>query len=77
MKRKSCLDLDETTNSKKIKIDTEEQINCNNYKIFAFDLDNTLYLHNADKEYTEIYYSRIKKFLKKLKHKKNIIYNYA
>lgn len=41
-----------------------------NYKVYVFDLDDTLYLHKVDLTYSYIYNFNLKKFLEKLKNKK-------
>ena len=46
-------------------INTDKQLK--DYKIFVFDLDDTLYLHNVDKNYVEIYHKKVKNFLVYLK----------
>ena len=37
------------------------------YKVFVFDLDNTLYLHGADEMYKQIYLLNILEKLEELK----------
>ena len=52
------------------KIDTdlgEKQFNINNFDLFVFDLDNTLYLHDTDINYRLHYEENLKNFLIKLK----------
>ena len=44
------------------------------YKIFVFDLDNTLYLHNADYNYSLTYHKKVNKFLTYLKANGKILY---
>jgi len=43
------------------------------YKVFVFDLDNTLYLHNADVMHTQIYHEQVKVFLQNLKNDGKIL----
>ena len=38
-----------------------------NFKIYVFDLDNTLFLHNSDYEYSSNYHKRVMEFLQVLK----------
>jgi len=44
-----------------------------NFKIYVFDLDNTLYLHNVDNNYSNDYHKRVKEFLQTLKTKGKIL----
>jgi len=44
-----------------------KKININDYKVFVFDLDNTLYLHTVDMLYREEYNEEVIKFLQYLK----------
>jgi hypothetical protein len=55
-------------NNKKIKLiktdawtSTDKQLK--DYKIFVFDLDNTLYLHKVTGEYRDVYHRKVKNFL--------------
>jgi HAD superfamily phosphatase (TIGR01681 family) len=50
-----------------------EKINIKNYKVFVFDLDNTLYLRRADLIYRKSYNIKIKQFLKFLKDNGKIV----
>jgi len=43
------------------------------YKVFVFDLDNTLYLHNVDTIYSNRYHKDVKVFLQNLKNKNKIL----
>jgi HAD superfamily phosphatase (TIGR01681 family) len=43
------------------------------YKVFVFDLDNTLYLHNVNSFYSDRYHKDVKTFLEKLKTKNKIL----
>lgn len=45
----------------------KENIIKSNYKVFVFDLDNTLYLHYADEMYKQIYHEQVRVFLQTLK----------
>lgn len=45
----------------------ESEISIENYKVFVFDLDDTLYLHDVSIEYREEYNIKIREFLKSLK----------
>lgn len=54
------------------KIDMDN-INIDNFKVFVFDLDNTLYLHDADSNYRNEYSEKIKDFLNQLKQKDKIL----
>lgn len=42
-------------------MNTDKQLK--DYKIFVFDLDNTLYLHKVDQNYAEIYHKKVKNLL--------------
>lgn len=53
-------------------INTDKQLK--DYKIFVFDLDNTLYLHNVNQVYTENYHKKVKNFLMYLKDNDKILY---
>mgnify|MGYP001050793401 CR=1 FL=1 len=44
------------------------------YTIYVFDLDNTLYLHKADKTYTCEYHKKVKDFLVDLKNNNKKLY---
>lgn len=55
-----------------IGINTDKQLK--DYKIFVFDLDNTLYLHNVDENYAEMYHKKVKNFLMYLKDNDKILY---
>lgn len=44
-----------------------------NFKIYVFDLDNTLFLHNSDYEYTDDYHKRVMEFLQGLKARGKIL----
>ncbi len=49
---------------------TRKYINYNNkssYKVYVFDLDNTLFLHNNEEKYTEQYHQKVKNYLLNLK----------
>lgn len=46
-------------------INTDKQLK--DYKIFVFDLDETLYLHNVNQDYKNIYHKKVKNFLVYLK----------
>lgn len=59
-------------NSIDIWINTDKQLK--DYKIFVFDLDNTLYLHNVEQNYAEIYHKKVKNFLIYLKDNDKILY---
>ena len=43
------------------------------YKVFVFDLDNTLYLHNVNSVYSDRYHKDVKVFLENLKNKNKIL----
>lgn len=45
----------------------EQEISIHDYKVFVFDLDNTLYLHSVDYSYRQEYTQKIKDFLQNLK----------
>ncbi len=45
----------------------EQEISIHDYKVFVFDLDNTLYLHLVDYSYREEYTQKIRDFLQQLK----------
>lgn len=61
--------LFETVN---IGINTDKQLK--DYKIFVFDLDNTLCLHKVDKIYAEEYHKKVKNFLIYLKDNNKLLY---
>lgn len=44
-----------------------------NYKVFVFDLDDTLYLHKVNINYKEKYDEKVRAFLKELKAKNKIL----
>lgn len=46
---------------------SEQEISIQDYKVFVFDLDDTLYLHNVDLLYREEYTRKVKEFLQLLK----------
>lgn len=49
---------------------TRKYINYNkksNYKVYVFDLDNTLFLHNSEETYTTRYHEKVKNYLLNLK----------
>lgn len=65
--------------NKKIKLieadawtNTDKQLK--DYKIFVFDLDDTLYLHNVSREYSSIYHKKVKNFLNYLKDNNKLLY---
>ena len=51
----------------------EKLMNMDNYKVYVFDLDDTLYLHNADSVYKNEYHKRVKVFLEELKNQDKIL----
>lgn len=51
----------------------EHEISIEDYKVFVFDLDDTLYLHRVDVEYREEYTIKIREFLNLLKDNGKII----
>lgn len=53
-------------------INTDKQLK--DYKIFVFDLDDTLYLHNVNKDYVKVYHKKVKNFLDYLKDNNKILY---
>ena len=53
--------------------DIYKQLDDNTYKVFVFDLDNTLYLHNVNSFYSDRYHKDVKTFLEKLKTKNKIL----
>lgn len=63
------IDKIETVN---VGINTDKQLK--DYKIFVFDLDNTLYLYNVDNIYTEEYHKKVKNFLIYLKDNNKLLY---
>ena len=48
-------------------------MNMDNYKVYVFDLDDTLYLHNANALYKNEYHKRVKDFLEELKNQDKIL----
>ena len=76
MKRKIIVENDDmyikklkTNKKRKIETKTVELTDkqLKDYKIFVFDLDNTLFLHNVNKNYAERYHKKVKNFLIYLK----------
>lgn len=55
-----------------IGINTDKQLK--DYKIFVFDLDNTLYLHNCNQNYSEMYHKKVVNFLMYLKNCDKFLY---
>lgn len=53
-------------------INTDKQLK--DYKIFVFDLDNTLYLHKVDRVYAKVYHKKVKNLLVYLKDNDKILY---
>jgi HAD superfamily phosphatase (TIGR01681 family) len=53
-------------------MNTDKQLK--DYKIFVFDLDNTLYLHKVDQNYAEVYHKKVKNLLVYLKDNDKILY---
>ena len=51
---------------------TDKQLK--DYKIFVFDLDDTLYLRNVDKNYAKVYHKKVKNLLVYLKDNDKILY---
>jgi HAD superfamily phosphatase (TIGR01681 family) len=51
---------------------TDKQLK--DYKIFVFDLDNTLYLHKVDQIYAEKYHKKVNNFLNYLKDNNKLLY---
>jgi HAD superfamily phosphatase (TIGR01681 family) len=51
----------------------EHEISIEDYKVFVFDLDDTLYLHKVDVEYREEYTIKIREFLNLLKDSGKIV----
>jgi HAD superfamily phosphatase (TIGR01681 family) len=51
----------------------EHEISIEDYKVFVFDLDDTLYLHRVDAEYREEYTIKIREFLYSLKESGKIV----
>lgn len=51
----------------------EQHISIHNYKVFVFDLDDTLYLHRVDLSYRLEYTQKIKEFLYTLKQQGKIL----
>lgn len=52
---------------KMVNIETNTDKQLKDYKMFVFDLDNTLFLHNVDSIYAEEYHKKVKNFLVYLK----------
>ena len=55
-----------------IGVNTDKQLK--DYKIFVFDLDNTLYLHNVDSIYSDKYHKKVVNFLMYLKDSNKLLY---
>lgn len=55
-----------------VKVDVAKKT-ISDYKVFVFDLDNTLYLHGADEMYKQIYHEQVKVFLQNLKNNGKIL----
>lgn len=51
----------------------EQSISIHDYKVFVFDLDDTLYLHRVDWEYRQEYTQKIREFLQCLKDQGKIL----
>lgn len=51
----------------------QQQISIQNYKVFVFDLDDTLYLHRVDFWYREEYTRKVREFLNSLKESGKIL----
>lgn len=51
----------------------EQEISIHDYKVFVFDLDDTLYLHNVEYSYREEYTQKIRDFLQHLKDNGKIV----
>jgi HAD superfamily phosphatase (TIGR01681 family) len=64
--------------SKKLKITFNKYTNTDkeliDYKLFVFDLDHTLYLHDANEQYANEYHSKVKDMLNFLKNKDKLLY---
>ena len=52
---------------------SEHEISIGDYKVFVFDLDNTLYLHSVNVEYRDKYTIKIREFLYSLKESGKIV----
>lgn len=60
--------------SNTIEVGTNTDKQLKDYKIFVFDLDNTLYLHNVDQNYAEKYHKKALNFLMYLKDCDKLLY---
>jgi HAD superfamily phosphatase (TIGR01681 family) len=52
---------------------TKNSVIKSDYKVFVFDLDNTLYLHGANEMYKQIYHEQVRVFLQNLKNNGKIL----
>lgn len=57
-----------------VEVGTNTDKQLKDYKIFVFDLDNTLYLHHIDQNYAEKYHKKVVKFLNYLKDSDKLLY---
>lgn len=57
-----------------VEVGTNTDKQLKDYKIFVFDLDNTLYLHNVDQIYAEKYHKKVVNFLNYLKYSDKLLY---
>ena len=60
------VEIEETETSPEYK---QQQQDDDIYKVFVFDLDNTLYLHNVNSVYSDRYHKDVKVFLENLKNR--------
>jgi HAD superfamily phosphatase (TIGR01681 family) len=57
-----------------VEVGTNTDKQLKDYKIFVFDLDNTLFLHNVDQTTGEKYHKKVKSFLNYLKDSDKLLY---
>lgn len=77
-KRKRIEEVNEIIEVIETKLFVDKEMNTDkqlkDYKIFVFDLDNTLYLHKVDQNYAKIYHKKVKNLLVYLKDNDKILY---
>jgi HAD superfamily phosphatase (TIGR01681 family) len=64
---KSTFNIKHQGNSSNEEFDRQQGTSESDYKVFVFDLDNTLYLHKVDVIQKQIYHEQVKIFLQNLK----------
>lgn len=72
--KKQKLETNKVLERNTVELGTNTDKQLKDYKIFVFDLDNTLYLHNVDQIYSENYHKKVKNFLMYLKDNDKLLY---